>query len=364
MKLRMRRRRDADLSTHSETAAANRLNASGDALDAGEDDTAVDFLTFGSEGARNEVHQKHWGLWAAVNYSMSEGNLSTEILYSGVVDWGSSYAFVNFPYVSNGTSRQISVGWTYEADSTLALAKPMGYQGALTTMRDIYVKSTPNVDPTDPDINLKASWGVKNETDGSITISTLGQRIVPEVTSAWKAAANVSSPNATSLSTAGYQAFETQPTGRYYVVAGQFDFEANSTGQVGFRVLASDQEYTDILYDPVAQNLTVTRNMSSLIDSFDSTEEVAKLKLWKTVDSNTTTLNLTVVVDNSVVEVHANNEAIITTRVYPWLSSSVGAGLLASNLSAPVNASGMELWDGLVNAWPDRPANSSTGLVW
>lgn len=85
-------------------------------------------------------------------------------------------------------------------------------------MRDIYVKYTYNVDPTDTDINLKASWGVKNETDGSVTISTLGQRIVPEVTNAWKAAANVSSPNATSLSTSGYQPFAVQPTSRYYVV--------------------------------------------------------------------------------------------------------------------------------------------------
>lgn len=67
---------------------------------------------------------------------------------------------------------------------------------------------------------------------------------------------------------------------------GQFDFEQNATGSVGFRVLASDVEYTDILYvqyikhvllrrltfttgryDPVAENLTVVRESSSLIRS-------------------------------------------------------------------------------------------------
>jgi beta-fructofuranosidase len=29
-----------------------------------------------------------------------------------------------------------------------------------------------------------------------------------------------------------------------------------------------------------------------------------------------------------------------------------------------VQASGMELWDGLVNAWPARAENTSRGLVW
>lgn len=132
-----------------------------------------------------------------------------------MTDWGQAYAFVNFPY---GEGRQICVGWTYEGDTTGALAKQQGYQGALTTLRDVYVKYTPNVDPTDSDLGLKASWGVKNESDGSITVSTLGQRIIPELLTAWKSAANVSTPNATSLSSDGYQPFEQQPTDRYYVL--------------------------------------------------------------------------------------------------------------------------------------------------
>lgn len=132
-----------------------------------------------------------------------------------MTDWGQSYAFVNFPY--NG-SRQIGIGWTYEGDTTGALATQQGYQGAFTAMRDVFVKYTPNVDPTDSDLSLKASWGVKNESDGSATVSTLGQRIIPELLTAWKSAANVSTPNATSLSSDEYQPFEEQPTDRYYVV--------------------------------------------------------------------------------------------------------------------------------------------------
>lgn len=79
---------------------------------------------------------------------------------------------------------------------------------------------------------------------------------------------------------------------------------------------------------------------------------MAKLKLWRTLNSTVTTLNLTIVVDNSIIEVHANNEAIITTRAYPWLANSTGAGLLAANLSGPaVSVSKLELWDGLCKSF-------------
>lgn len=104
----------------------------------------------------------------------------------------------------------------------------------------------------------------------------------------------------------------------------------------GFRVLASDLEYTDILYDPAAENLTITRGSSSLIKSCESSRwwtsifshqtavlqldgtdtELAKLKLWNTLGSSVKTMNLTVYVDNSVIEVYANDEVAITTRVY------------------------------------------------
>lgn len=131
----------------------------------------------------------------------------------------------------------------------------------------------------------------------------------------------------------------------------------------------------------------------------------------------TATLNLTVIVDNSVIEIFANDEFALTTRVcvlpvmsphlqrcrrltlphprcsrYPWLEQSIGAGLLHSangtaTNGSDVSVSGLELWDGLgasssltprdcllltaallvrdaVNAWPERSANTSRGLVW
>jgi beta-fructofuranosidase len=51
-----------------------------------------------------------------------------------------------------------------------------------------------------------------------------------------------------------------------------------------------------------------------------------------------------------------------------WLSSSIGAGFLvaptAANASGPVEFSNTELWDGLINAWPDRPEDTTKQLRW
>ena len=141
--------------------------------------------------------------------------MSADILYSGVADWGRSYAFVAFPVKDN---RSVLIGWTYEDDESLILAKQQGYQGAFTLFRDLYLKKIYNVDASRvPDLNDKGSWGVKTESDGSTTVSTLGQHIIPETMSAYKSGSNVAELADQAVSD-GYTAFDTQPTGRHYVV--------------------------------------------------------------------------------------------------------------------------------------------------
>lgn len=101
----------------------------------------------------------------------------------------------------------------------ITLAKQQGWQGALTLPRDLFVKVTTNVDPASPGVNAKGSWGVKNQTNGSLSIETLGQRVVPEVLKAYKAESKVSTPAAGAVSSAAtYDAFLVQPEGRFYVV--------------------------------------------------------------------------------------------------------------------------------------------------
>lgn len=68
--------------TNFETASVVRLNASGEAFDDGSDETAVDFISFGTEQGRPD-HQKHWPLWVAVNHSVTQnGSVTSDILYA------------------------------------------------------------------------------------------------------------------------------------------------------------------------------------------------------------------------------------------------------------------------------------------
>lgn len=152
------------------------------------------------------------------------------------------------------------------------MAAQRGYQGSFTLFRDLYAKVIRNVDPNTPGLYDVGSWTVRNETDGSLSVVTLGQKIVPEITTEYRSKSNVSSPQATTFNgSEGYVAFDTQPTGRFYAIQATLEWSSNNdTSEMpvaGFRVLASDQEWTDIYFDPSNETLYVDRTHNSLVAS-------------------------------------------------------------------------------------------------
>jgi len=152
----------------------------------------------------------------------------------------------------------------------LALAAQRGYQGAFTLFRDLFLKVIHDVDPSATGLNDPGSWTVRKEKDGSTSVVTLGQKIIPEITTAYKSKSKVSMPDGRTLNgSEGYVPFETQPGGRYYAILSTLEWSANATSKsaAGFRVLASDAEWTDIYYDPANEALIVERTNSSLIPS-------------------------------------------------------------------------------------------------
>ncbi|KAJ7484705.1 glycosyl hydrolase [Mycena latifolia] len=354
-----------------ETASVTRLNEEGESLDLA-DTGAVNFIGLGTEGGRGGSHEGHWPLWAMVTYAgAANGSITANIQAAGAIDWGRTYATV--PFSVNG-NRSVLVGWAYEDDETLALAAQRSYQGSFTLFRDLFLKVIRNVDPSTPGLNSLGNWITRNETDGSLSVLTLGQRIVQEVTDEYRAKSVVSTPApATFNGSEGFVPFQTQPTGRYYAIQATLTWSGSTDPAqmpiAGLRVLASNSEWTNI--QPANETLIIDRSHNSLIASYGTETEVAKLRLWPILNGNTSTiqtLNLTVIVDNSALEVYANDVVVITTRVYPWLSASIGAGFFVlppSNVTGSSNVSygQVELWDGLINAWPERPLDSSKPLI-
>ncbi|KAH8919330.1 glycoside hydrolase family 32 protein [Atractiella rhizophila] len=352
-----------------ETSGITRLNENGMAYDDGSDSRALNIIGMGTEQGRNGSHENHWPLWAAATFHNEGDGISSTLDAVGVVDWGRVYASIFFPVSGN---RSVLVGWTYEDDEDLVLTAQRGYQGAFTLFRDLFLKVIHNVDPNTPGLHGPGNWKVWNEKDGTTSVVTVGQRIIPETIQAYRSSSTISRPAAVALiGTAGYVPFRTQPSGRHYAINAtlQFQGDTSSLAQAGFRVLASDQEYTDIYYDPKNETLVINRSHSTLVRSYGNETEYGKLRLWNIASDGTTvqqSLNLTIVVDNSVVEVYANDVTVITTRAYPWLLASKGVGFLVQNggANSTVHYSNVELLDGLINAWPHRPADTRQGLLW
>jgi beta-fructofuranosidase len=202
---------------------------------------------------------------------------------------------------------------------------------------------------------------------------TLGQKVVPEILSEYKSKSHVTYPSARTFNaSAGIIPLEVQPAGSYYAVSGTFSLEGTTSDlpSVGFRVQSSAQEWTDVYFTPANETVTIDRSHSSLITTYGSDPEVGKLRLWNITlptGSQRQDLNMSIFVDGSIIEVYANDVLAVTTRAYPWLSASTNVGFLVRNGTlgaASVNVSNVELWDGLLNAWPQRPNDTSATLVW
>ena len=88
--------------------------------------------------------------------------------------------------------------------------------------------------------------------------------------------------------------------------------------------------------------MVIDRLHSSVISSYGNDTEFGKLRLWDIQTGNSTraqSLNLTAIVDNSILEVFANDQLFITTRIYPWYSNSTSVALISRNGTGSVDVS-------------------------
>ena len=189
--------------------------------------------------------------------------------------------------------------------------------------------------------------------NGTYTFKTLDIRPINEVT-------NLRQNN--SIVTPITETFnQSTPFTSLNVSSSNFELQANinitSNAIAGFvfRRSSNGLEYTTLIYDPISQYLILNRTYSSLITLFANSTIYAKHALLTTMIENNTKqmelLSLRIFVDNSLVEVSANDRTTIATHIYPTLSNSIGLRFIVGGQGGYVTFSNISIWFNLQNVF-------------
>ncbi|KAJ5621958.1 hypothetical protein N7528_005190 [Penicillium herquei] len=321
------------------------------------------FVSMGAEGGNVSFHQNKWSLWNEGTVSVREnGSIAFDPIAGGASDYGLLYAINSFDDVKN--NRRIQWGWAQEDTNDFG-ATQIGYQGALSHPREIFIKNTSSVAHNSSDTTPKSSRYFQNA-DGSWTASTLGVRPAPDVIQGLhRGARHIKYPCSRGKCDTSRFVLPSNLTSSYHINL----TISHTTGVAGVTVGASPgrEEYTNIYYDPESNNIVVDRSHSSLIKNFTTTSHMGFFEPYQIRQKNGTVrtepIQMNVFIDGSLVEVYVNDRFALTSRIYPSRDDSTGVSLLAADESE-VTYSNIEIWDGLLNVWPERPQNSSSLLIW
>lgn len=280
-------------------------------------------------------------LWVNGNVSLSEnGTIIFEPTMAGTLDWGSQgYAAAgkllpasSQPSKKSGTTvdRYLSYVWLnndgYGQNSFPK--RQQGWDGTLLTPRELSKGTIKNVVDNEL-IHEKASWLIKSRNDnGTVDLSTLHQKIVREAYSAYTSeATEVHHESASKLSSS--KALDITPKSKHYVLKASIDFPNSARGndsdvKAGFKILSSEHESTSIYYQFFNESLIIDRSNSSaaaaLTPGIITSTEAGKLRLFdiqeESSGSKIETLDLTIIVDNAVVEVYANDRFVMSAWVW------------------------------------------------
>jgi beta-fructofuranosidase len=313
--------------------------------------------------------------WVSGSQEFHNDSLKFTPTMAGKLDWGkSAYAAAGkiLPKDSRAsrnagveTDRFISYLWlTNDFYGTLNFPTvQQNWSGSLLLPRELSVGRIKDV--VDNELaQEKASWRIdcKGKDTGTVTLATLHQDIAREPLAAFQLnATNTISQPGGSITTS--TPFTTSPRSKNYLLTTSILFpptaRSNQDLKAGLRILSGPNEHTDIYYQFFNESLIVDRRSSSALASttpgINTDPEVGLLRLFDIRSghgSSTETLNLTVVVDGGVVEVHANSRFSIGTWVWSWYEDSRDVQFFVEG--GEVQFGETTIWEGLVDAWPGR----------
>ncbi|KAJ4263892.1 hypothetical protein NW762_005929 [Fusarium torreyae] len=335
------------------------------------------FMTFGAEWADKPIVPQRSTfrdmLWAAGNISLDNGKPKFTPSMVGKLDWGrSAYAAAGkyLPSDSKASSKSgapdrfISYLWLtgdYYGDLKLFPTAQQNWTGALLLPRELTVGKMSNVVDNEL-VREEGSWRVEKNESGVAELSTLKQVIAREPLAAFtKKKPLVESGR--KISKSGSTTFDHNPESKFYVLKGSLSFPKSARDsdlKAGFQILASDKEATTVYYQFSNESVIIDRSNTSAAalttSDIDSRNEAGRLRLFDVViddEEQIETLDLTIVVDNAIVEVHANDRFGVATWARSWYAHSTDIRFFHSG-SGEVTFSNVTIHEGLVNAWPER----------
>lgn len=133
----------------------------------------------------------------------------------------------------------------------------------------------------------------------------------------------------------------------------------NETIVLNIRQAPNSLEVTSIVISLPQSSVTIDRSKSSSLGIGNPSPEYGAFLLLRNRPGNSLEdLTIHVLVDNSILEIFLNDRFALTSRIYPTLDDSLGTSCDFGAI--PPACITFRCCDGLVNAWPERPAQQHT----
>lgn len=256
---------------------------------------------------------------------------------------------------------------------TRSLVNQQGWDSTLLTPRELSKGNISNVVDNQL-VSEKASWRVidRDFSANTVTLTTLRQRPAREALKAFIDNAT-HTYNRPPFSIGGSNSSSSNidqitPISKFYIMQTSLQFPSsargnNSNARAGLKILNSRYESTSIYYQWSNESMIIDRANSSAAHGttpgIQTSVEAGKLRLFDIYNQTTNrteveTLDLTIIVDNAIVEVWANERFVLSTWVWSWYEASRGIGFWAEGCKDGVHFGETKVWEGLVDAWPQR----------
>lgn len=276
-------------------------------------------------------------LWASgsLQKNCTTGKLSFVPNMAGFLDYGlSAYAAQGkeLPATSQASSKSgapdrfiVTLWLTGNLYGTLENfpTPQQNWTGSLLLPRELSLGKIRNVVDNELAREEFAAWRVESEHNGTVELATLKQVVARETLDEMLNSNATFTEESRTIDTPGSIAFSQTPSSKFHVIQASIQFPPsarNSDLKAGLQILTSEYETTTIYYQFSNESIIIDRSKTSAAtettQDIDATNESGRLRLFDMMnggEEHVETLNLTIIVDNAIVEVHANDRFALST---------------------------------------------------